>query len=400
MVKKSTIHHFPVGNGDTTLLKIASNNQYYYVLIDIHLCDIGDNDDKCDALGELYAQLPKDGNGRTYVDVFVLTHPDQDHIRGFEDNFHVGKPEDYKEPKEGDNGKIFIREIWSSPIVFRRRSKNHTLCDDAVAFVKEAKRRVYAYKKDQVIGSEGNRIRLIGQDEDGKTDDILDLVYDNGDEITLLNEVEIKELSAQVLGPLHDDEFENGSCPDKNRSSVIINWGIASHGYTTPTNFILLAGDAGVEVWDIMWKKYKNDTARLKYDILIAPHHCSWHTISHDSASDEKPENSDDAISALSQANQGAVIISSSNEIKDDDADPPNYQAKQAYEKILEGVSGEFSCLADHKPSNGKAPELLTFRLTNSGPQLEAISKTGSKKTSARSAITGSILTGEAFGHG
>jgi len=405
MAKKSTISHFPTGNGDMTLLKIASNNKYHYVLVDMHIRQNSEpDDDKCDVLKELYSRLETDEYGRPYVDVLILTHPDQDHIKGFDDNFHTGKSDTYVLPKEGENGKIFVNEIWSSPIIFRRKSKSNSLCEDAVAFNSEAKRRVNLYKKNKQIGEEGDRIRLIGKDEENKTDDIMDIVYENEDVINILNEVTIKELSAKVLGPLDDDEFEEGSNPDKNRSSIIIQWCIASHGYDSPTNYILLAGDAGVEVWELMWKKYKNNTDMLEYHILLAPHHCSWHALSFDSAStDNDPQVCDDAVSALSQSLQGAVIISSSDEINNDDSDPPNYQAMQEYKNIVTKVDGTFTCLADNKPSKGEAPEVLTYRLTNSGPQTEDDSSncnSGSGKKSRRSSATSGILTGESIGHG
>lgn len=407
MSKKSTISHIPVGNGDMTLMKIASNDIYHYVLVDMHIRQSGEpDDDKCDALESLYDMLEKDDEGRPYVDVLILTHPDEDHIKGFRENFHRGSPDDYVIPKNGENGKVLVREIWSSPLIFRRKNKNNSLCKDAIAFRDEAKRRVELYKFEKKIGKQGDRIRLISEDEDGKTDDIMDIVYQNEDVIDTLNEVYIKELSARVLGPLADDEFEDSTSPDKNRSSIIIQWGLASHGYTSSSNYILLAGDAGVEVWDVLWEKYKNDTDMLQYDILLAPHHCSWHTMSYDSFSDsDDPQISEDAKSALSQARQGAVVVSSSDEIKDDDSDPPNHRAMKEYESITDESAGSFQCLATYKPSNGKAPEVLIYKLTNSGPQEEtkaSETSSGAAKKTARTAATGTLFTGagNAIGHG
>jgi hypothetical protein len=73
----------------------------------------------------------------------VTYQPDQDHCRGVEKHFHLGAPKNYPDDKKPDNEKkILIGEIWSSPIVFRRASKDHTLCDDAESLQIEAKRRV------------------------------------------------------------------------------------------------------------------------------------------------------------------------------------------------------------------------------------------------------------------
>ena len=406
MVKKSSIYHFPVGNGDMTLIKIASHDKYYYVLVDMHIRNSSSKDkDKCDVLSELHKILETDNKGRPYIDALVLTHPDRDHIGGFKECFHQGEPESYSAPKSGEKAKIFIREIWSSPMIFRRKRKNESLCDDAKVFKTEAKRRVKLYRDTDSIGAEGDRIRIIGEDIDSKTDDIMPIVYKLGDEITKINDNLIKELTVNLLGPLPDEDFEDSDKIDKNRSSIIMQWCIASHGYNEPTNFILLAGDASVETWEIIYSKYKKDSSKLKYDILMAPHHCSWHTLSHDSYSkSDNPLVSNDAISALSHAQTGAIIISSSDQIEDNENDPPNYQAKSEYEKIVEKNNGSFICLADNIVSEGQPPAVLALRLTKEGPQKLEPKSEGklSEKIENRTAATSSLFanSGQAIGHG
>lgn len=386
-----------------TLLKIASNNTFFTVLVDMNIrVSASSDEDRCDALSELHNRLEKDGNNRPYVDVLLVTHPDDDHIHGFQKHFHQGDPHSYTESKKGDKQKIIAQEIWSSPLIFRRKSKNHKLSEDASTFDTEARRRVKLYRETKTIGTAGNRIRIIGDDENNANDDIPEIVYLTDSVITKLNEVSIKEMAVTVLGPLPDTEFDDSTDHDKNRSSVIMRWAIASHGMTVPTNHLLLGGDAGVKVWEKLWERYANDTEILEYDLLIAPHHCSWHTLSHDSFSNSKnPKVSPNAKRALSQAKQGGVIISSSNEIKDDDTDPPNHKAMKEYEGIASSVCGSFECLEDNKPNKKKAPEVLTFALTKSGPQRD----TSSQNTSSaklRDAAAGAALSGvgRAIPHG
>ena len=259
------------------------------------------------------------------------------------------------------------------------------MCEDAEAFNTEAKRRVELYRESKSIGPEGDRIRLIGEDINGKTDDILDIVYKPGDIISKVNEVTIKELTINIYGPLSDDEFEDSEFLDKNRSSVILRWGIASHGYSEPTNFILLAGDASVEAWEIIWSKFKDDPKKLSYDLLLAPHHCSWHTLSHDSYSkSDNPKVSKSAKKALSQARTGAVIISSSDPIKNDDNDPPNFGANREYDSIVSSANGTFLCLASNVVNGEKAPSVLEYRLTNEGPQKVSETSSADSTSSAK----------------
>ncbi len=137
----STISFFPVNNGDMTLIKLDDKTT---ILIDINIRQVAEDDDDpaCNVVKELRDLLVKDGKERPFVDVFLLSHPDEDHCRGLQNHFHLGSLNDYVDkPPEDEDLKIVIGEMWSSPLVFRRASKNHTLCDDAKAFNKGEQRR-------------------------------------------------------------------------------------------------------------------------------------------------------------------------------------------------------------------------------------------------------------------
>jgi hypothetical protein len=125
---------------------------------------------------------------------------------------------------------------------------------------------------------------------------------------------------------------------------------LAAEGNPVAGRF-LFGGDAEVAVWERIRDKYAD--ADLNYDVLMAPHHCSWHSLSWDSWSQfrDKAKVSEKARSALAQAAAGAIIVSSSNSIVDDDRDPPCIRAKREYEAILKPVVGPFRCIAD-EPGN------------------------------------------------
>src|SRR4051812_48175640 len=128
----TTITFFPVGNGDMTLMKLGDEAETT-VLIDCNIREAADDaeDDTRDVAADLRLRLKRDYKGRPYVDAFLLSHPDQDHCRGLKRHFYLGKLADYPDDKKPDNEKrIVIRELWSSPMVFRRASKVHTLCED------------------------------------------------------------------------------------------------------------------------------------------------------------------------------------------------------------------------------------------------------------------------------
>jgi len=97
----SRITFFPVGNGDMTLIELDDADQTK-ILIDVNIRQSAGNEDDptYDAAGELRRRLKYDEMGRPFVDVFLQTHPDQDHLRGLQRHFHLGPVDDYEFPEE------------------------------------------------------------------------------------------------------------------------------------------------------------------------------------------------------------------------------------------------------------------------------------------------------------
>ncbi|MEK6321007.1 MAG: metallohydrolase [Acidobacteriota bacterium] len=361
----ATVSFFPVGNGDTTLVRFASGHT---LLIDVNIRGAADDpdDDTPDVATELRKRLSRDEKGRLYVDAFLLSHPDADHCRRLVEHFHLGPPEDFP---QHDTDKILIRELWSSPIVFRRATKTHILCDDAKALQTEARRRV---KKFRDTGSlaEGDRILILGEDVDGKTDDLSAILVKVDGAIHSINGEYDSTMNITLLAPLpiSDDESEEDAL-SKNESSVILRIGFVS-GDQESTYFFLTGGDAEVGIWERLWKKHAKTPEALQYDMLLTAHHCSWHALSWDSWRDlgEQAMVSQDARNALSQALDGAFLIASSKPIKDDGCDPPSTRARREYEDIAKKVKGSFRCVGEY-PSESD-PEPMEFTITEDGPRL------------------------------
>lgn len=378
----STITFFPVDNGDMTLIELESGRK---ILIDINIRQAADDedDDTPDVAGMLRERLQKDGEGRYYVDAFLLSHPDEDHCRGLARHFHLGKPDDHP-----CDDKILIREMWSSPLVFRRASKSHVLCDDAKAWNTEAKRRVEVFKVGKEVPVDGNRILILGEDEDGKTDDLTTILIKVDQEIVCINGSAESFMSARLLAPLpkSEDQAEEDVLV-KNNSSVVIRFQICAGGISDACRY-LTGGDAEVAIWERLWAKHKNRVSWIDYHLMQTPHHCSWHSLSHDSWSKkgEEAKVSDDARSALSQAREGAYLIASSKEIKDDKDDPPCWRAKREYEAIAKKAKGVFKRIA--------GPKLTEFEISGNGPKLKT------KSTSGTAIIGGGSIGGQSLPHG
>jgi hypothetical protein len=356
--------HFRVGNGDMTLMVLESGRR---LLVDIDIrggvVDGSELPDVASQLRNELDELGRDSEGRLYVDAFLLTHPDQDHIRGLASHFHLGPPLEWSEKLD----KIFIREQWSSPIVFRRASKNHTLCDDACDWSTEARRRVRRFRE---LGSpsDGDRILIMGEDVDGKTDDIGSIVIKVDEQFSRICGASDYSFEARLLAPLRADDEAEEEVISKNDSSVILRVDLKVQ-HVTKARY-LIGGDAGVAIWEKIWNRNEHQSVRLEYDVLIAPHHCSWRSLSYDSWSErgERATVNVAARSALGQARDAALVVASSKSVIDDDDDPPCIRAKREYLDILTRVGGEFRCVAD-----GPGDKPLTIEVLSSGTKIKRV---------------------------
>lgn len=365
----ASIVFFPVDNGDMTLITLANGRT---ILVDMNIRQDADNPSisTYDVARALRDRLKRDINNRPYVDVLLLSHPDKDHCTGLQKHFHLGSLEDYSDDEKNDSEKrIVICELWSSPMVFRRASKNHTLCPDARAFNTEARRRVNI-NKDQNFSNIclGDQILIMGEDENGKTDDLTPIVIKAGTKFRINNQAYDRDLECLLIAPMPKQSEELESILSKNHSSVIINFSIASNDYSDKCRF-LSGGDAEVEIWELIWQNYSHNPEPLLYNILQTPHHCSWRTLSSDSWSEkgEDAKESEDAFNALSQARKGAAIVASSKLIQDEDSDPPCIRAKRSYTKIVNqfSVNGKFYCTGEYPKSTNVKP--LVFEIDNLG---------------------------------
>lgn len=360
---------FPVDNGDMTLIRLADDNATS-LLIDCKIRSSADDpqDSTPDVGKALRNKIKTDEKNRPYVDAMLLSHPDEDHCLGLRNHFWLGSVADYPDDKKPQNEKrIIIRELWSSPMVFRRASKKHVLCEDAKAFNAEAKRRVRVNKNSNFSVRDGDRILIMGEDENGNTDELQPILIKKGEEFKGINQSASDYITSFLMAPVGKQDDDSEELLSKNNSSVIIGFKIRHSAFSQSVCKFLCGGDADVNIWERVCDEFESDD--LEYDLLLAPHHCSWRTLSHDSWSDngENAKVSEKAREALGNSRYGAFIVSSSKPILDDDNDPPCIRAKREYRDIL-GSSGVFKCTGEEPTKSKPAP--LEFETTSSGFKL------------------------------
>ena len=354
----SRIKYYPVGNGDTSLISLYDKTS---ILIDTNITISSENEDdesKFDVKEDLLVELQKDEE-ITFTDVFILTHPDQDHIRNFQKNFYIGDPNNIKQ-KHIDDELIRIDELWFSPKVF---DKKEDICEDAEDFKKEAERRMKLHKdNDPDKDKPGNRIVIIGYSDNPTLKGLESLIIVPGNSTSKINNEEKENFSLFIHAPFKDDT-DNGE--DRNDTSIIFQASFKVRNEER-ASLAIFGGDAGWRIWEKILSLSDNET--VEWDLLLAPHHCSWGFFN-DSPEDDNYEPLDSALKMIEKAREGAWVISSSRLFQEET--PPNEYAKKEYVN----KAGEDKFLLTSEYPNEEEPKPIVFRMTQNGPQKEPIKK-------------------------
>ena len=357
---ENKITFFPVGNGDTTLLSFKDGTNF---LIDCNITkDSGDPkiEERYDLVTHLLSILPRDLNNFPHLDVFMLTHPDIDHCRSFSKHFYLGDPTKYN--KELDKDKIIVDELWFAPGIFTEKMSE--LNDEAKKFRNEGRRRMKLYEdKDKNRSDSGNRLRVIGDTDNSKFDEVKKITTKAGESVNLINGKIQSDLNILVLWPEKYITDDNES--ERNERSIVIKVEFSVNGDDV-NNVVILGGDSRIENWKSIIEKF--DVGNLKFDIFLAPHHCSWYFFSDLDYKSEPSPNPDDIMVSFVENGKDSedirVIVASCKEIKRNEDNPPHYRAANIYKKAVKDEN--FYCLSEY-PDKEK-PKPLVFKFTENGP--------------------------------
>ncbi|MCY3688409.1 MAG: hypothetical protein F4234_13880 [Gammaproteobacteria bacterium] len=368
---------WPVGTGDSTTIRL---DKTVYLQVDLnHMAKSEDEDDPAwPVIDELIDILPT-LQDTPYLSVFALTHPDQDHCRGFEEL----------------NKRVIISELWMSPRTFREFRENDDLCDDAEAFHKEAMRRVKATIDAGGDPGRGHRIRIIGYD---------DLLQDSkfygfpkkfltipGQIITTVDGRDHSgSFKAFVHAPFKEDSFG-----DRNDCSLAFQISLYNGDNTSKA---LLMGDLSYPVIRRIFDR--SETATLEWNLLLAPHHCSKSVMYwKDEGEDEETLRGDIVRDIGNVALNLGYVVSSSEPVPTTNKpgdNPPHAKAKAQYELI---VPNEFICTQEHP--NEENPEPIIFEVSAEGlAYLGNIESSKSMSDTLKAAGGGAVKPATAVGFG
>lgn len=343
---------FPVGNGDMTLIQTKTNK---YIMIDCNIRNAENDDTIYDCNEYLQDNLPID-DGQIYLDAFFLTHSDNDHCRGIRDYFNLCAPED------SDDNKIRIDELYVPAKLMMDETHYN---DDADAIREEAQRRLDLLGTDEA-DTPGNRINIVGYSKELK--DYADAIVPAGETISDINGNTDYGAEIFVLRPVKkandDEESDVNDCTASFKITFEINGG---------TYVAIIGGDLNCD----NWKEVIELNPDMTFDLLLAPHHCSWHAVS---SEDTHTGKADTVIEEfLEKSKENAYVVSSSKVIKRDGDNPPSYRAKNVYIKHLK-KQDRFKCTAEYP--NADDPKPLTFKTTGQGFSIKSIATATSQYNS------------------
>lgn len=360
-MRDPSITYFPVGNGDTVLIQLSDGRD---ILIDCNITSDSrdDSDDtRYDVHNHLLSVLKKE-NGIPFVDAFILTHPDEDHCRGFGETFYTGDPSKYSE-KHKSAGLIRIDELWFTPRIFSPHEND--MCDSAKVIRKEAERRAQLFQSKKTEKKNcGNLLRVIGYSDNPDLKGLEDLIITPGNSINLIGGNVSKDFSLYIHAPFKKDT--DSKWGERNDTSVVLQARFDVDGEKNAA-LAFFGGDSGYGIWEDIIQRSKDDT--LRWDIFMAPHHCSW-SFFNETPYKDGDEPCKSSLDFLDKRCSGAIIIASCKPIEDDEDNPPHYVAAQQYIKIV----GKDNFYATGEYPNSKKPLPLIFTITKMGPQKQNLS--------------------------
>ncbi len=352
------VKYYPVGNGDMSLITLKDDT---IILIDCNIRE-GDEDSGGNKIYNVKEDLMKSiqkRSGNPFIDLFILSHPDKDHCLGFKKNFYKGDPKDYSDTNR-KNEEIIIDEIWVTSMLFK-----FDLCDDANSIRNEVNRRK------RLVGEEknkrGNRLRLIGYDENDKFTAVIQ--YTPGNEINRINDRVYKNFSFFIHAPFKQDLIDSQANKERNPSSVVVQARFKDNDSDLDhKTFAIFGGDADHYRWQKILEisENKGNSKFLKWDLFLAPHHCSWtyfNDVPYEKEENQEPK--DYSLRLLKDYKEAnGKIIASCKKIVKEKPNPPHKAAKDEYIQKLDSESDFYELALIPKES---APEPVEFIVTNNG---------------------------------
>ena len=352
---------YPVGNGDTTQIRLTNSRR---ILFDYcHRRKAEDQDTPEIDLRRHFREELEQAD-RDYFDVVAFTHADRDHIQGSTEFFELQHAEKY----QGDE-RIKIRELWVPAAMLLEEATKDEQTEEFVLLRQEARYRLL----------EGKGILVFSKPK-ALTDWLEEKLRDRGESANARDHLFI---DAGKLVPgfsldcdcveffCHSPFIKHCDGEDVIRNSAALVFNVRFRADAMHYQY-LHVGDANWEdLEDIVnATQNHNNEDRLEWHLYNVPHHCSYLALS-DEKGEAETEPKPLVKDLLLQGRTDAYIVSSSNPIPDvkesySQEQPPHIQARKTYERYLRKVGGRKFLVTMEEP-NANKPEPLLFEITGGG---------------------------------
>lgn len=350
---------FNLGNADCTRINLSCGRK---ILFDYaNMRDPNDDEDlRCD----LPMELREDLGQRDYYDVVAFSHLDRDHYAGATDFFYFEHIAKYQ-GEVGGKKRIKMNVMWVPAAVITEKLPADAEIE-AKAIQKEARERFRAGKGIRVF-SRPERLEGWCKENGVDIEKRRALITDAG---RLAPEFGLDDDGVEffVHSPFAMRQDEN-TVEDRNCDSLVMQATFQIEG--TLTKMILSSDVTHDVITDIVVvTEAKKNGARLEWDILKLPHHCSYRSLSDEKGKDKtKPVPKVKRLFEHYGQDRG-IVVSTSDTIpeKGDDRDtleganPPHRQAANYYKEEVTGPKdGEFKVTMEHPKSSKPSPMVITI---------------------------------------
>jgi len=350
---------YPLGNADTLYVDLKGGR----VLI-FDYADMRDPNNRFDRRWDIRSDISEKlrKKNRVDVDVFCISHLDNDHVCKSADFFWLEHAQKYQ-----GAGRCKINDLWVPAGAITEDGCD----DDARTWRAEARHRL----------RQGERIRVFGRparlkawlESNGLTlESRQHLITDAGQPIpgfaTAADGVEF------FLHSPHAHRINECEVEDRNQDCVVLQATFLAGGTETR---LVLAGDATWKPMEdiVRISKGRGNEARLAWDIFKLPHHSSYLSLS-DVKGATKSEPKPLIAEWFEQhgANRALAISSSEKIGSTDQTPPPHFQAANYYKEAVGKVSGRYIVTMEH-PTIGE-PKPLVIKIDGFGPAVDAVAAT------------------------
>ena len=330
-----TVTFYPVGNGDTSLIKTTNGR---FILMDFHQMSNAEDDKtpQYDINAALRQEL-KDADKESF-DVVAFTHADKDHINGSTEFFHLEHAKKY----QGED-RVKIDELWVPAAMLLETADNDHQSDENTIWRQEARHRLKNKSGIKVFSTPDDLVTLI-EGWEMTVEELVAHLIDAGTIVDTFS-LENDEVEFFVHSPFmkHCDVDGKDVKQVRNEASLIFNVRFDADGETYD---YLAVGDSEAEVLEdvVAITKWKENEDRLAWDLFNIPHHCSYLALAKEKGKD-KTVPLPKVKELLEMGKAGSYMICSSQAFDSgDDAKerklPPHVQAKVCYEEYLQKVGG------------------------------------------------------------